>query len=103
MIKKHCNENFDLTKEEFPSAICALCRILLTQIENKIADKVPPKMPEYQKIVLLKDTRNKPDCNCFVCQTAIEYAHPTIEKEQGLRNPQKLLIKVMDCLQVLNQ
>ena len=76
LIKKHCNEKFALTKEEFPSAICAPCRITLTQIENEIKDKVPPKMPEYQKIVLLKDTRNKADCNCFVCQTAIEYAHP---------------------------
>ena len=91
MIKKYCNENYDLTKEEFPSAICTTCRIILTKIENEKANIVPKKMPDYQKIVLLKETRNKPECKCFICHAASDVTHMKYLKGRGVKKATKTI------------
>ena len=56
LIKKHCVETFSLNSEVFPSAICNLCRIILTEIEKGKSNRMLPKFPEFHKIVLSKET-----------------------------------------------
>ena len=91
LVKKHCNEAFDSTKEEFPCAICDTCRFSLTHIEKGASNRVINKMPNYQDIVLLKETRNKADCKCFICLTASASSHPKFQQGRGNKKVEKII------------
>ena len=84
LIKKHCDESFNLSSDEFPSAICTTCRIILTKMGSGKSNKALPKFPEYHEIVIPKETRRKKHCNCHICQIASKMSPWKHRKGRGI-------------------
>lgn len=67
------NENYSNLDDRFPVGICNTCRITLNEHEKEISIRPIPIMPNYENLVLRKETRqnnNNTDCNCYICETA---------------------------------
>ena len=78
---------FNIDDNHFPTSICGTCRLDLTKADkdNTLAPMLP-KMPNYQDITLLKETRNVSAttvCYCFICLTARSTAHTPPKKGRG--------------------
>ena len=70
-INTYFIENLDPCNGRFPTGICSRCRKLLTQIKN--GEKTSNDLFEpynFSSIVIIKETRNTPDCQCKICAIA---------------------------------
>lgn len=78
-IQSRINVNFRLSDPRFPTSMCVNCRKILD--ENSHPDSAANStrsfkiMPNYEDIILLKNTRyggesSVVSCQCYICQTA---------------------------------
>ena len=85
LIKLYLCENFDITKSKFPLSICDTCRRSLNDRKKNVSKRPLPVMPNYQDIILPKNTRAHQDiCNCYICLTGRYNAHEKIVKGRGI-------------------
>lgn len=86
IIKKYINNNFDSSNEKYPLAICYTCKLTLTELKNKgenIVKRPLPCMPNYEDVVLTKQTRQVTVCDCYICFTARCTSHSKVKKGRG--------------------
>ena len=68
-IKRHMNADYSLANPVFPLGICNSCWVNLSKASCSDDIKLP-EMPNYEDIVLSKETRGSSTCNCFICLVA---------------------------------
>lgn len=82
LIKKHINDQFDISNEKFPKSVCSTCRLTLNEYEKGIFKRPLPTMPNYEDLNLAKETRTM-ICNCYICLTARLTSHSKKIKGRG--------------------
>lgn len=72
LIKKYVNKKFDNNDSRFPNSICNTCRNTVFECDKNDAKRPSLIMPNYESIILQKDTRNKSSqsCSCYICLEA---------------------------------
>ena len=84
LIKQHINDNFSLSDQKFPLSIRNSCRRALYTQEKSDGNVTVPTMPNYEAIILPRETRNSVDvCNCYICLTARFKGHVKPIKGRG--------------------
>ena len=71
LLKRVSNSDFDPLDSRYPIGICISCKNALLEWSKGDLKRPLPHMPNYQDIVLVKETRYSYNgCNCFICLTA---------------------------------
>lgn len=86
LIQSHINKDYSLSNTKFPVGICCYCRLALCQRDRtEPPEKLKPfqKMPNYEDIQLVKETRNVKTCYCYICITGRNTTHNKIKKGKG--------------------
>lgn len=79
---------FNINDSRFPTSICVTCRLTISKVaKDSTLSSTLPEMPNYQDMVLLKDTRNSPKdialCYCFICLKGRSKAHTPPKSGRG--------------------
>ena len=102
LIREFLDTNFSDLDSRYPLSICTRCRISLRKKKNGTLKRKMPKMPEFDKILVSKETRSFYECNCVICQTARTKCHPN--KRFLSNNNRQHQLKICElCLQVLGK
>ena len=105
LIKEFINNNFDLSNPRFPSSVCTNCRKILQEHdrndeehEHKINKRLFKNMPNYEDIILPKNTReceaNVFICNCYVCLTGRHKGLLNVKNKLSVGESLNLSIKI---------
>lgn len=94
LIRKFLFEDFDKDNDKFPMSICRSCYLALLDAEKGVSGRSLPVMPNYKDIVLLKETRTKVICNCYVCLTGKHHGHVKSLKGRGKKRNSNIVIDV---------
>lgn len=106
LICEFLNPNFNEWDDRYPISICTRCRISLVQQKNDKLNRKLPKMPNFEKILIPKETRCSGKCNCLICQTARSKSHPNRRhrKTNNKNNKRNKKLSICEtCLQVLGK
>lgn len=92
LIKRFLNKDFSLSDNKYPISICSSCRLTLDEYANENFTRVLPSMPNYEDILLRKNTRSlsasESECLCYICLTASKKGRPqTSEVGRGKKRP----------------
>ena len=84
LIKKYINPNFNRLDLRFPIGMYGGCYLALTDKEKGVNLRSIPNMPNYEDIILPKQTRERGDvCNCYICLTGRHKGHQPVERGRG--------------------
>lgn len=94
LIKKFVNAQFDLQDLRYPQSICETCRKVLNEYEKGNTNRALPKMPNYNDILLPKQTRSTKceECNCYICIKGRFKGQEKTKKGRG--NARKMVDKI---------
>lgn len=73
LINKYVSKKCKITNEKYPLSICRTCYLTLLDMEKEICTRPLQKMPNYEDIILPRDTRatlKEGTCSCYICEKA---------------------------------
>jgi hypothetical protein len=84
LLQIFSNKDFTISSANFPLSICSSCRNALTEREKNDFKRPLPKMPNFEEILLSKETRaSNSQCNCYICLTGRYTGHAKVDTGRG--------------------